>query len=170
MSKKTRAISFGVFFGIFLLSYMIGTTYKMSVEEAQSFLKDFRSQTSGIDAIGIFFHNVSIALLMFVPAFGVAWGSYTSWQTGAGFHALSMANPILSKISPLVPLVLSPYGIIELAAYSIGMSRSYHLVWRIIKRNPLQKEIIPTGIEIGIVIALLILGGFVESSIIKQHG
>ena len=169
MSKKTRVISFGVFFGVFLVSYMIGTTYKMSNDEAQAFLKDFQGATSGIDSFGIFLHNTSIALLMFVPAFGVAWGSFTGWETGAGFSALVMTNPALASIQPITLLLLSPFGVMELAAYALGMSRSYHLVWRIIKKNPIRKEIIPTGIEVGIVIALLLIGGFIESSIINQQ-
>lgn len=169
MSKKTRVISFGVFFGVFLASYMIGTTYKMSNDEAQAFLKDFQSATSGIDSFGIFLHNTSIALLMFVPAFGVAWGSFTGWETGAGFSALVITNPALATIQPITLLLLSPFGVMELVAYALGMSRSYHLVWRIIKKNPIRKEIIPTGIEVGIVIALLLIGGFIESSMISQH-
>ena len=169
MSKKTRVISFGVFFVVFLASYMIGTTYKMSNDEARVFLKDFQGATSGIDSFGIFLHNTSIALLMFVPAFGVAWGSFTGWETGAGFSALVMTNPALASIQPITLLLLSPFGVMELAAYALGMSRSYHLAWRIIKKNPIRKEIIPTGIEVGIVIALLLIGGFIESSIINQQ-
>jgi uncharacterized membrane protein SpoIIM required for sporulation len=168
VSKKTRVISFGVFVGIFLGSYMIGTTYKMSNEDAETFLKDLQNQTAGIDSVGIFLHNTSISLPMFVPGFGAAWGSYTSWQTGAGFRALVITNPILESMPPLTPL-LAPNGIMEVVAYAIGMSRSYLLVWRIIKRNPLRKEIIPTSIEIGIVIALLIIGGYVESFMMEQQ-
>ena len=169
MSKKTRAIAFGVFVGVFLASFMIGTTYKPSDEEAKAFLKDFQNQTAGIDATGIFLHNTSIALGMFVPAFGVGWGSFTGWETGAGFSALISSNPMLSSVSPIALIFLSPFGVMELVAYSIGMSRSYLLVWRIIKRNQLQKQIIPTAIEVGIVIALLLIGGFVESSMISQQ-
>lgn len=169
MSKKTRAIAFGVFFGIFLASYMIGTTYKMSDEEAVKFLNDFRNQTQGIDGLGIFFHNSSIALPMFVPAFGVGWGSFTGWQTGAAFNAVIGANPELANLSPLAILLASPFGVLELVAYSIGMSRSFLVVWRIVKRNPLKKQIVPSAIEVGIVVALLLIGGFVESSIISQQ-
>src|SRR5437867_11066512 len=169
MSKKTRVVSFGVFFGVFLASYMIGTTYKMSNDEAQTFLKDFQASTEGIDSVGIFFHNVSIALLMFVPAFGVARGSFTGWETGAGFSGLVMTNPALASIQPITLLLLSPFGLMELAAYALGMSRSYHLVWIIIKINPIRIEVIQTGIEVGIVIALLLIGGFIESSIINQQ-
>ena len=169
MSKKTRAISFGVFVGVFLASYMIGSIYKMSDEEAGKFLKDFQSATEGIDTVGIFFHNSSIALPMFVPAFGVAWGSFTGWQTGAAFNAVIVANPTLSNLPPLAVFLVSPFGILELVAYSIGMSRSFLLVWRIVKRNPIKKEIIPLAVEIGIVIVLLLIGGFIESSTISQH-
>ncbi len=169
MSKKTRAISFGVFVGIFLASYMIGTTYKMSDEDTQKFLKDFQNQTQGIDAKGIFFHNSSVALPMFVPAFGAAWGSYTAWQTGAAFNVVVSSNPSLSGLSPLAVLLGSPFGVVELGAYSIGTSRSFLLVWRIIKKNPLKKQIVPTAIEIGIVVALLLIGGFIESYIISQQ-
>lgn len=169
MSKKTRAIAFGVFVGIFLASYMIGTTYKMSDEEAKKFLNDFQNANQGIDAIGIFFHNSSVALPMFVPAFGVAWGLFTGWQTGAGFNAIIGANAALSNLPPLALLLASPFGILELVAYSIGMSRSFLLVWRIVKRNPLKKQIVPSAIEVGIVVALLLIAGFIEYSMTAQQ-
>jgi len=103
MSKKTRAISFGVF----LASYMIGTAYKLSGEEAQTFLKEFQNVTQGIDAVGIFAHNTSVALPMFVPAFGIAWGSFTGWQTGAAFTAIVSQNPALADFPPILLLLAS---------------------------------------------------------------
>jgi uncharacterized membrane protein SpoIIM required for sporulation len=167
MSKKTRLAAFAVFFGIFLLSYTIGTTYKMSDEESKEFLKDFQNQTHGIDAVGIFSHNTSVALPMFIPAFGMAWGSFTGWQTGAAFEAVSPS----SNLPPIALLLATPFGIMELVAYSIGMSRSLLLIWKIIKnRSTLKGQIKPTVIEVGIVVALLLIGGFVESSMIpSQH-
>jgi len=171
MSIKIRAVAFGIFFGIFLASFMIGTTYKMSDDETNAFVNDFQNANAGIDATGIFLHNASIALAMFVPAFGAGWGSFTGWQTGAGFNAIISLNPTPStSISPLALIFLSPFGVMELVAYSIGMSRSYLLIWRIIRKNPLQKEIIPTALEIGIVIALLLIGGYVESSMVGHQG
>ena len=169
MSKKTRAISFGVFVGVFLSSYMIGTAYKLSGEEAQTFLKEFQSTTQGIDAFGIFAHNTSVALPMFVPGFGVAWGSFTGWQTGAAFTAVVSQNPALADFPPILLLLASPFGILELGAYSLGMSRSFLLIWRIVKKNPIKKEIKPTAIEIGIAIAVLLIAGIIEYSMIGQH-
>ena len=142
--------------------------YKMSNEESNKFLNEFQSATAGIEAPGIFIHNISEALPMFIPAFGVAWGSFTAWSTGAAFGALIAKNSQLSSLPPATLFLFSPFGALEVIAYSIAMSRSYILVWRIIKKNPLKKEIRNTAIEIGTVAVILLVAGFVESSIISQ--
>jgi len=166
MSKKTRSVAFAIFVGIFLASYTIGTTYKMSDKESQDFLKEFQNETQGIDAIGIFVHNASVAIPMFIPAFGIAWGSFTGWQTGAAFEAISPS----SNIPPIALLVATPFGIIELVSYSIGMSRSFLLILRIIRnKSSLKGQVWPSLIEVGIVVALLLIGGFVESSMISSR-
>jgi hypothetical protein len=168
MSKKTRLITFAVFVGVFLTSYAVGTTYKMNHKESQDFLKDLQNQTSGIDALGIFLHNTSVAIPMFIPAFGVAWGSFTGWQTGAAFEVISQSS---SNKSPISLLLATPFGIIELVSYSIGMSRSFILIWRIIRnKSSLRGQIKPSLIEIGLVITLLLISGFIESSMmIPSH-
>ena len=170
MSKKKRALTFGVFLGVFLAAFSIGTVYKMSDEEANKFLNDFQNQTQGIDAKGIFFHNAPVALGMFVPAAGVGFGAYSAWSTGAAFSALENIHPELSQIIPISILFNSPYGVMELVAYSIGMSRSFIVIWRIIKKNPIKKEIRPSLIEIGISIGILVIAAFVESAMTApQH-
>ena len=167
MSKKTRVSAFVVFMSIFLLSYTIGTEYKMSDKESQEFLKDFQIQTRGISGLGIFFHNASVAIPMFIPAFGMVWGSFTGWQTGAAYEDISPS----SNIPPIALLVTTPFGIIELVSYSIGMSRSFLLIFRIIKnRSSSKMQIKLSLIEIGIVVTLLLISGFIESSTIAgQH-
>lgn len=170
MSKKTRVAAFGAFVGVFLLAYTIGNTYKMSDEEAQTFLKDFQGATEGIDAVGIFVHNASVTLPMFVPGFGIPWGAFSGWQTGAAFTAMISGNPALEDFPPIAIFIVSPFGILELVAYSIGMSRSFILIRRIMKKSPLKKEIIPSAIEIGIAMAILLVAGFIEYSMISsQH-
>jgi hypothetical protein len=98
MAKKVRAIFFGIFVGVFLISYLIGAAYKMSDADTKNFLQDFQSETEGIDTLGIFSHNLTDALPMFVPGFGIAWGAYTAWSTGAAFNALLSQNHLLSRI------------------------------------------------------------------------
>jgi hypothetical protein len=168
--RNRRILVFLIFIGIFSLSYSIGSQSKLSDEESQTFLKEFQKVVKGIDAIGIFEHNISIALPMFIPGFGLAWGAFAAWSTGVAFSALISTTPALAKIPPLALLYLSPFGVMELIAYSIGMSRSFLLINIIIRKKPLKNELRQTVIETGIVLALLLAGAFIEYLMIQQFG
>ena len=168
MTRKKRILTFLIFVAIFIGAYSIGATMTVSDEDAMEFLKEFQLAIEGIDAVGIFTHNASIGLPMFIPGFGMIWGAFTAWSTGFAFSALATTNPLLESIPPLSVLLISPFGLMELAAYSIGMSRSMLLIHTIIKKNPLKNELRPTAIEVGIVIALLLVGGFIEFIMIQQ--
>jgi len=170
MIRKKRILIGLIFIGFFITSFSIGAEMKVSDQDAKSFLKEFQQTVEGIDAIGIFTHNASIGLPMFIPGFGVAWGLFASASTGVAFSALATTTPLLAHIPPITILLLSPFGVMELVAYSIGMSRSYILVWTVIKKRPIEHEIRPTIIEIGIAIALLLAGGFIEYAVINQYG
>ena len=168
--RNKRVLIFLIFIGIFSISYEVGSLSKLSDEDSKSFLKEFQKVVEGIDAIGIFEHNVSVALPMFIPGFGMAWGSFAAWSTGVAFEALVTNTPALAKIPALALIFLSPFGIMELVAYSLGMSRSYLLVNAIIRKKPLKNELKQTGIEIGIALALLLAGAFIEYAMIQQFG
>ena len=170
MTKKKRLLIFLIFICIFLVAYSVGAATPVSDEDAMAFLEEFNQAIEGIDAIGIFVHNLTIALPMFIPGFGAAWGAYAAWTTGVAFNALVKTTPALSQFPPLALLLISPFGLMELVAYSIGMSRSFLLIQTIIKKIPIKQEIRPTAIEIGISIALLIAGGFLEFTMIQYFG
>jgi len=113
-------------------------------------------------------------LPMFIPGFGTIWGLYIAWSTGFGFAAIISTIPGLSEIQPLSILFLSPFGIIELIAYSIALSYSFHLIYTIIKnaksqiKSTLKLQIKPSLICIGIVMLLLLAAGFLEDFMIKS--
>ncbi len=159
-----------IFIGIFSAAYSIGSASNVSDEDAKSFLKEFEKSIQGIDAIGIFAHNTSVALPMFIPGAGIAWGSFAAYSTGIAFKALVSTTPMLDKIPPLALLYLSPFGVMELAAYSIAMSRSFLLINTIIKKRPLKPEIRPVAIEVGMVIAILLAAGFIEYTMLQEFG
>ena len=167
---KRRLLVFLIFIAIFSTAYSIGSETNLSEKDSKTFIKEFQEAVEGIDATGIFTHNVSVALPMFVPGFGVAWGSFAAWSTGVAFRALVSSSPVLAKLPPLAVIYLSPFGIMELAAYSIGMSRSFLLINSILKRKPLRRELLQTGMEVGIVLILLLAGGFIEYSMLKEFG
>lgn len=153
-----------------MASYSIGAESPISDKDAKTFLEEFKLAVEGIDAIGIFAHNASVAMGMFVPGFGVGWGVFTAWSTGVAFKSIVMANPVLAKLPPLSVLLISPFGAMELIAYSIAMSRSAILIRTLVKRMPIKPEARSTTIEIGIVVAILLAAGFIEYAMINQFG
>jgi len=153
--------------GLFTASYQIGALSEVPQEDAEAFLEEFEELIEGIDGPGIFFHNLVIGLPMFIPGFGVAWGFFTSWQTGYAFAALVSIIPQLSEVPALALLYLSPFGMMELVAYSIAMSRSLLLIHKIIKKISIKDDYKIVGIEVGIVVGLLLAGGFLEAYMIE---
>jgi len=55
----------------------------------------------------------------------------------------------------------------ELTAYSIGMSRSFLLIHKIIKKISIKQDAKIVGIEIAIVAGLLLVGGILEAYMIE---
>ena len=160
--NKIRIITFFIFLIIFASAYQIGSFSTVGDEEAKMFMSEFEQLVLDIDAFGIFTHNTTIALPMFIPGFGVAWGLFSAWSTGYAFAAIATTAPILADVPPLAILFLSPFGLMELVAYSLGISRSFILIRAITKKVNLTSFIKPTAIEIGIVVGLLLAGGYLE--------
>lgn len=167
MVDKKRIIIFFIFMAIFSISYQIGAISTVSEEDASAFLEEFKSLVDDIDGFGIFTHNLVIALPMFIPGFGVAWGLFSGWSTGFAFASIVSSVPALSSFPPLAILYMSPFGIMELVAYSLGISRSYMIIYAIIKSRSIKPQLLVTGIEIGIVIGLLLAGGYIEYSMVE---
>lgn len=140
----------------------------VSEEEAAAFMSEFEDLVLDIDAFGIFVHNTTLALPMFIPGFGVAWGIFSAWSTGFAFAAIALTIPEIADIPPLSILFLTPFGLIEVFAYSLGISRSFILIRSVIKKINLTPLIKPTVIEIGIVLALLFVGGYLEFYMIES--
>jgi len=164
---KIRIITFFIFMGLFSAVYQIGSMSQVSEEEATTFMSEFEKLVEDIDAMGIFLHNSAISLPMFIPGFGVIWGLFSAWSTGFAFSAIVSISPELAKIPPLAILFLSPFGIMELTAYSIATSRSFILIKAVYRKSNLIPFLKPTIMEIGLVIGLLLAGGYLEYYMIK---
>tara|TARA_B100001173_G_scaffold31494_1_gene24537 strand:+ start:7359 stop:7895 length:537 start_codon:yes stop_codon:yes gene_type:complete len=165
--NKNRVILFFIFLALFTTIFQLGSMSTVSQVEADLFMEEFKKLVLDIDAFGIFVHNTTIALPMFIPGFGIFWGLFSSWSTGYAFAAIATSIPEVANISPLTILFLSPFGLMEISAYSLGISRSFILIKAIITKTNLLQFIKPTIIEIGIVIALLLAGGYIEFYMIE---
>ncbi|NWJ43621.1 stage II sporulation protein M [Marine Group I thaumarchaeote] len=163
-----RIVLFFVFLGIFSASFAIGAEVQVSEEDSAIVLEEFESLIDEIDAVGIFTNNILLALPMFIPGFGIAWGAFAAFSTGMAFSVLQDANPMLANIPSLTILFMSPFGLMEIAAYSIAMSRSYMIVHKMIKRMPIRPDLRVIGLEVAILVGLLLAGGFLEYYFIEN--
>lgn len=168
--KNQRIIIFFIFVGLFTISYYIGSLTEISQEDAEIFMDEFNDLIEGIDGIGIFLHNSMIAIVMFIPGVGVGWGLFSGFQTGQAFAAIGTLSPEIAGIHPLALLYASPFGVMELVAYSLGISRSYILIYKIIKKISIKNDYKIIAVEIGIVLGLLLAGGFLEAYLIGFIG
>jgi len=165
--NKIRIITFFTFLLIFTIIFQLGSMSTVSEEEANMFMEEFKKLVLDIDGFGIFVHNTTIALPMFIPGFGIVWGLFSAWSTGYAFASIATIMPEIANISPLSILFLSPFGLMEIFAYSLGISRSFILIKAVITKTNLSQFIKPTIIEIGIVVVLLLVGGYVEFYMIE---
>lgn len=137
---------------------------KLFLDEFNKLLEALQGENFGVE---IFLHNTQIALPMFVPGFGVGWGVFSAFSTGFAFAALATTEPLLAKIPPIAMIFATPFGLMELAAYSIAMSRSFILIVALLKKLPILPQWKHIVIEIGIVVALLLAGGIIEAYMIE---
>jgi len=162
----------------FLIAYSAGAAIPMTNDDAAQVRRDFSDQIGGIDQNGIFFNNVKIALGMFIPAGGAVLGMFSGFATGTVFSAIAKVSSQLSNIPPLA-ILITPFGIMEVVAYGIAMSRSGILAFRIVKDKPWRQgswqpffrdTLVPTFIEVGIVVVILFAGAIIEWQLIQQLG
>ena len=174
IKRRLIYLAFGA--SAFLIAYSSGAAITMSKKEAEDLKGQFAKQIVGIDEKGIFFNNVKIAGLMFIPAVGTGVGIFSGFSTGMVFSAMVKASP-LNNIPPLI-ILLTPFGIMEVFAYGLAMSRSGMIIYQLVKKKPWREYVIPTLIEIGIVtlieigivIVVLFTAAIIEWQLIEQFG
>jgi uncharacterized membrane protein SpoIIM required for sporulation len=145
---------------------------EVSEEDAKIFLDEFNKLLEAIKGenfgMEIFFHNTQLALPMFIPGFGVGWGIFSAFSTGFAFAAIATTEPLLAKIPPIALIFATPFGLMELAAYSIATSRSFMLAFDLFKKRPILQQWRQIAIEVGIVVGLLLVGGVIEAYMIES--
>ena len=164
-----RIILFFIFTAIFTVVYgTSAVTSEPTEEEIEEVMSFFEEIVDTIDGIGIFTHNTTIALPMFIPGFGVVWGLFSAYSTGFAYSAIAAANTDLAQLNPLAVL-LTPFGLMEMASYSLAMSRSTLLAKDVFQKNwnQIKTDKLIISIEIGIVVTLLLIGGIVEMWMIE---
>jgi uncharacterized membrane protein SpoIIM required for sporulation len=150
----------------FLIAYSAGAAIHMGKQQTVDLRQHFAEQIKGIDQNGIFINNAKIALGMFVPAAGIGLGVISGFYTGMIFTAIAQTST-LNNVPPLI-ILITPFGIMEVFAYGIAISRSGIFIYQLVKKKPWREYAIPILIEVGIVILVLLVGAVIEWQIIAQ--
>jgi len=151
---------------VFLIAYSVGASVPVDKQQTDDLRRHFAEQIKGIDQNGIFINNVKIALGMFVPAAGIGLGMISGFYTGMIFTAIAQTST-LNHVPPLI-ILITPFGIMEVFAYGIAISRSGIFIYQLIKKKPWREYTIPALIEIGLVLLILLVGALIEWQIITQ--
>ncbi len=152
----------------FLIAYSAGAAVHVSKQQADNLRQHFGEQIKGIDQNGIFVNNARIALGMFLPVAGIGIGGFVGFNTGMIFTAIA-EHSALNNVPPLI-ILITPFGIMEVFAYGIAISRSGILIYQFVKKKPWKEFTIPTLVEIGIVMLVLFAAAIIEWQIITQFG
>jgi uncharacterized membrane protein SpoIIM required for sporulation len=139
----------------------------MSSSEVNDLKNRFMDQIKDIDQTGIFINNAKIALGMFVPLLGVGLGIFSGFSTGMVFNAIAATSTNLNDISPLLILV-TPFGLMEIVAYGLAISRSGILFYYLLKRKYWREYLLSTLVEMGVVVILLLSGAIIEWEMIAR--
>jgi uncharacterized membrane protein SpoIIM required for sporulation len=167
---KKRITFLLVFMGILSVVFLIGSEIKPDEKEAKEFVEKFNELIDDIKegdfSLGIFFHNVKIAVPMFLPGVGVGWGFFAMFSTGLSVAALMVSDPMLAQMPPFTVL-LTPFGLMEVVSYSLATSRSFLLLSKIVRRSLTKNDVRYTLMEVGMVVGLLLVAAFVEAYMIN---
>jgi uncharacterized membrane protein SpoIIM required for sporulation len=138
----------------------------MSNSEVNDLKNRFMDQIEDIDQTGIFINNAKIALGMFVPLLGVGLGIFSGFSTGMVFNAIAATSANLD-IPPLL-ILITPFGLMEIVAYGLAISRSGMLFYSLLKRKHWREYLLSTLVEIGVVVILLLSGAIIEWEMISR--
>lgn len=169
ISIKKRLLLFFIAIFFFLGIFFVGFSFKMDESFSKELSKNFINQIRDIDEFGIFFNNLKIALVMFIPVIGIIMGTISGFSTGLVFNSILDASggAVSSYSNPLI-IFLTPFGILEILSYGIAISRSGILIFEILKREFVKKSFIHLIIEIMLVSGLLFMGAIIEWMMIED--
>ena len=102
ISTKKRLLLFFVAVLFFLGIFYAGYSFKMDESFSKELSKNFINQIKDIDEFGIFFNNLKIALVMFIPIIGIIMGTISGFSTGLVFNSIMDLSGTASYTNPLI--------------------------------------------------------------------
>jgi stage II sporulation SpoM-like protein len=160
---KRRALYITLGILAFLTLYLAGTQANLDYNTSIKLKQEFMRKIEGLNYLGIFANNLIISALMFIPGIGILFGLFSGYSTGTIFSAITQTSQTATnqQLSPLL-ILLTPFGIMEIFCYGLAISRSSLLLFSLIKKNNIVKQLKYTLIEIAIIVAILFFAALIE--------
>lgn len=170
ISIKKRLLFFFIAMLFFLGVFYLGFVFKMDESFSKELSKNFINQIRDIDEFGIFFNNLKIALVMFIPVIGIVMGTISGFSTGLVFNSIMNISVTSNNNLVLNPLIifLTPFGVLELISYGLAISRGGIILMELVKRKFTKKSLLYLLLEIAIVSGLLFAGAVIEWMMIEN--
>lgn len=181
--RRKRIYSIAFMLVLAILVTIAGSFVPLSAQDAQQINEQINQTRTDNLANGtlipyIFLNNFGLCLAMFIPIAGAAFGLFVMFNTGIALGATFRAQNITdaassaANISPTTAIIglvfVMLVFVLEYASYSIGISESIWLYRRLTQRR--WSELKNTGMLIGVVAGLLIIGACVETWVITMLG
>lgn len=172
-TKIKRILTIAAFFLLSLIITVAGILTPLGEEDANILGGQLDDTQQTIDNLPemqqvsfIFGNNFMICLAGFVPIIGSAFECYVLYSTGVVISAYSVYKNV--QTSPLLLfflLFILPFTWLEFLAYSIAMTESFWLAWRIIQRKG-KREIRNACILLSICAVMLLVAAIIEAALI----
>lgn len=168
--KRKRILLTIAIFVVALVITIIGSLMPIDSQQANQINNDLNQTVNSMSENGtlmqyIFGNNFSICLLMFIPVVGPILGFYILFNTGTVISAIATAGGY-PPIVAFVALFLTPVAWLEFASYSVAMSESIWLFWRILQGRG-ARELKNACLFVSISAVLLLLGAVLEMALIS---
>lgn len=118
-------------------------------------------------ALSIFFNNVQIALLSFIPILGSLWMLLVQYNTGYAFGNLARAYGV-DFILTISSSVATPDGLLEYSAYIFALGESLMLIHSALEKRASERLIKHTWRTLLIVVGVLLIAAILEASSIGR--
>lgn len=149
-----------------LITCLAGYQFETSHADAKSLSDGFMKTNHHYFMASV--HEAALALPTCIPIVGIAWGIIAGFMSGFIDKAVIIMVPSFqSKVSGLVISYVILATTLKLAAYQIGMYRSFALVILIRRRHFTKLDKIFTQADIILVVLLSSLAGFVEHAMVN---
>lgn len=171
--RGRRIIIIGIFFLFAILVTVVGVLAPLSsqqIADENNELNKTQQEIQSMDfahrTAAIFLNNFEICLLMFVPIFGIVFGSIVLFNTGSVLAAETITNnPSLPPILVLAVLFVFPFTWLEFISYSTALSESFWLIRRGLQ-GEWRREIKNLGKLVLITAVLLVAGALIEAFLV----